>query len=929
MPEEASSLHARNTHELFLLIPIKQGFIEGPDRRISYASRLRKILELLFGPSQSVVERSLMPRASFADVIQNVLHFHYGVVERFQRSELILGATFDSSWETYFRVLVDETGDFLDAVFSHCEGFAGRSCRDGLEAFSGFIREHQVQASLLYAANPNETFDDLRILSRRDRNLLPHTPLPRPVDAADEDRKTWTKRYEALQGTIEFNRLRYQGVRQLIEGVWELRAFFPETEYIDAPSSSTARSARYAFDKVVAILASQLQPELAALLSPQAGAGVFTGDPRAPLIAAYLKQFLLPAELPTEQRKTKEEADVQERNKQRAAADPAALENLMGRVQLDLVEKLGSSEAVLALLRFPEAGAASMVRTLADWVRTQTEKGLAFNVALTHGGLRRLGLDEASLQLFPKEFRLGMEQRAGVLGDVGWPNHPEYWHQVGRGDRRVRLAAVDAVLIVHHQHQTADGKPFVEHALGLIERALPGSVMHHEYLYHRDKDYFDHATSPSNQPKLSTRGPVKREFSFDNHIALGDQFLGYPDVYDKTAQSASPTENPFSAELFRDGSFLVIRKLAQDKAEFKHQVGMGNPHALGRDKRSAETSYRDDPQGDAVHLDSHVRRVNPRRGLVPRIVRRSFSYGDKNPEEGSDYGHMFLAYNANPAQQFEVLQRWINGGNSTGLLSRQSDPVASQHTDRQSPSPVTLRWGMYLFVPSLEALTFLEQVALPRAPVDEPTARERRARSREAESARLVCRGQDIIARLDAERDVAVARLSWKQLLEEAAWNGDARAVWAAIRQSGVPKQTPIGLLCGTLEDAEYVLNDDGTRFSTREYRARLLESSLDFYLGLDKKPGPGPQGGCPHQRSYAPLAKANEALRRDFPVVGVFEDARGYALEYLEASSGKFDVRDVAREVVARVAEKWIGLPTFEPPKDKDDPDQRTPAQK
>ena len=48
------------------------------------------------------------------------------------------------------------------------------------------------------------------------------------------------------------------------------------------------------------------------------------------------------------------------------------------------------------------------------------------SIAFTFGGLRKLGLDEASLATFPEPFRQGMAARAGILGDTGI-NHPDNW----------------------------------------------------------------------------------------------------------------------------------------------------------------------------------------------------------------------------------------------------------------------------------------------------------------------------------------------------------------------------------------------------------------------------------------------------------------------------------------------------------------------
>jgi hypothetical protein len=48
------------------------------------------------------------------------------------------------------------------------------------------------------------------------------------------------------------------------------------------------------------------------------------------------------------------------------------------------------------------------------------------SLAFTFQGLRKLGVDEASLATFPEPFRQGMAARAAMLGDIGI-NHPDHW----------------------------------------------------------------------------------------------------------------------------------------------------------------------------------------------------------------------------------------------------------------------------------------------------------------------------------------------------------------------------------------------------------------------------------------------------------------------------------------------------------------------
>ena len=159
--------------------------------------------------------------------------------------------------------------------------------------------------------------------------------------------------------------------------------------------------------------------------------------------------------------------------------------------------------------------------------------------------------------------------------------------------------------------------------------------------------------------------------------------------------------------------------------------------------------YGGDSKGALCPFQSHVRRANPRtpnrrasaaapyQPRVARIMRRGMSYGPRFEDQPEDErGVVFMAYNASLAEQFEVVQRWISGGNSSGVFSGHSDPLLGvpqvgdartfcfQDTDAAgapvlrrialndpsvvNPRPfVKLEWGTYLFVPSMTALATL------------------------------------------------------------------------------------------------------------------------------------------------------------------------------------------------------------------------------
>ena len=131
----------------------------------------------------------------------------------------------------------------------------------------------------------------------------------------------------------------------------------------------------------------------------------------------------------------------------------------------------------------------------------------------------------------------------------------------------------------------------------------------------------------------------------------------------------------------------------------------------------------------AHHSSRHVLRSTcPPVGRCAELLKESLD---------QERGLIFMAYNANLAEQFEAVQRWLNGANSSASYSGQSDPVfgvaesgrrrffrfehdeqtvrvAVDGSDRLHDEPrpfVRLEWGAYLFAPSRKALASLQQRA--------------------------------------------------------------------------------------------------------------------------------------------------------------------------------------------------------------------------
>jgi hypothetical protein len=69
---------------------------------------------------------------------------------------LLFTSNFDGELGSYLERLRVSIGDVADAVWSHCVGYPGHA--DG-EAFAAYLRAHQLNCSLFYAAYGDRTVD--------------------------------------------------------------------------------------------------------------------------------------------------------------------------------------------------------------------------------------------------------------------------------------------------------------------------------------------------------------------------------------------------------------------------------------------------------------------------------------------------------------------------------------------------------------------------------------------------------------------------------------------------------------------------------------------------------------------------------------------------------------------------------------------------
>lgn len=375
-------------------------------------------------------------------------------------------------------------------------------------------------------------------------------------------------------------------------------------------------------------------------------------------------------------------------------------------------------------------------------------------VAISHEGLKALGVPDASLKSFPLAFQHGMAKRAEQLRDFG-ENAPDQWEDAYR-DGHCHIA-LTIYAVDKERLDVAVEKAMAEY------RASTGVALigTHEFGADADaKNPFGFRDSIS-QPTVAGAG-VEPQPGQERAIAPGEFILG------EDSETGAALAMPQPEALGRNGSFVVLRKYdsrvgafndfvrahaegaeEQDKLAAKMfgrwRSGAPLPLApdhddadLGADpKRNNDFSFKDDPAGLVCPHASHMRRLNPRDSQltiltdvnIHRIIRRSSTFGPKwtpdvtATDDGKDErGIFFIFISARAYDTIEFLQQeWINRGNFIDL-GEERDTIVGLHEQpgsftipaepaRRRVDGVTtfnrLRGGEYLFMPSLTALRWI------------------------------------------------------------------------------------------------------------------------------------------------------------------------------------------------------------------------------
>jgi Dyp-type peroxidase family len=360
----------------------------------------------------------------------------------------------------------------------------------------------------------------------------------------------------------------------------------------------------------------------------------------------------------------------------------------------------------------------------------------ALNVALTAGGLSKLGLSPQALSHFSNEFTAGMitPHRRRTLGDVG-SSAPEQWLWGGP-----TTPTIDVLLLLFARDEATLNQRYTTLA-GSLPTSGVSEILKLDAV--DDLDGIEHFGFADGISQPTIAGLSTRLDTPPNTIQPGEFILGYVNEYgrytdrplleraeDPTRLLPPDAEGTGKADLARNGSYLVFRQLSQDVHRFWQFVdratlqanGENDPHKrtwlaarmVGRWKSGAPLTLTPDKDDERLAkandftyqyadefglncpIGSHVRRSHPRDSLDPdpgtvnsvsldkrhRLLRRGREYGPPvadafaaTPEDDPDRGLYFISVAGNIGRQFEFVQHtWINNGTFDGLCD-EPDPL--------------------------------------------------------------------------------------------------------------------------------------------------------------------------------------------------------------------------------------------------------------
>ena len=978
-----------------VLAPIKKGLVPSLDA-VTYKTRVKRVLRTLHAGRLGGFEYELARILSDAVERVGVIH-SVGIAVLEPEDKVLLTVTFDGAWESYVRVIWQKVTRLLDLVFCNTDDYVV-GYESSYEKWGLWLKQAQSEAYFLYAtpgltvddtrylktqervqrreagAPAEQRITRIRIPSAEDiaRQSLFGSGGPTGTDPTNAGFGVPLTRQEAARPPFR------HGVKSLV-GLYRLADVYP-------PGTKDG--------EILHRAALELLPEFRQMLGDGVyQTGIFRTLGRFPEAALWLlkpptdepePRRGLPVALPT-QPPLQDASNVQ-----------AGILNPYPDIDHGCLLLLGFQNAAavagfLKILPFTSEAAPlepdQIATNIAFTVEGLRTAGLSDREVhelpdeFVQGMERRAGLLGDLRINHPRRWRLpALNWNLGVNApDIGEDDpEPRIDLSAVHAIVQVRLRApnVDAATskgrLMAAMKTLVDGNPGVK-PLSLQwmrrQRSATGEAMEHF-------GFLDGVSNPV--LKKSEAGA-----RFSNQVHLGEILCGYPNLADKSGGYQAASE--FIRSLLHDGSFLAVRKLRQDvdaveqtlreaqaaaaaaglsltredlMAKMMGRWPSGHPKAgqplavvLDPNPLSNDFHFETDKDAALCPFHAHIRRANPRvRNPVagsrpPRIMRRGMSYGPPRSagaygadgaeaSPGPERGLIFMAYNASLGEQFELVQSWLNGGNSSGSYSGQSDPLFGvaepgrrryfrfEHqgqtvrmpldgSDRLHDEPrpfVRLEWGAYLFSPSKQALASLQARAAAEG--------SRRQVTWSADAGEATIAGlRDIEARFGQQEAIT----AWKSALEDpdSAADFTTASVWAAIRERhGGVLRTPYGVLVADRSMVEQVFADPQRHLTITGYLPRMRRSFGVLYLGLD----PDQEDHAYERESdvsnraimdldqHLTFEQARESTSR--ALQRLVDDAISYAREDGETS---WDLTVNAYELIdpllAYFSEEWFGL--------------------
>lgn len=994
--------------DLTVIAPLRKGFVPGLDA-VTYKTRAQRVLRALHTGRSGLHEFELARMLS--DAVERVGRIHsVRIAVLDEQDAVLLAVTFDGAWESYVRVIWQKVARLLDLIFCNTEGYVN-GWDASFEDWGRWLRWRQAETSFLYAL-PALSVDDTVYLRMHERlarakgaSELETTRLAAPVAEAIAEKLLM----EGLDPTTLPEGLRLhamteaqpavfrQGMRSLA-GLYRLADLYPPTHgdgllllraaqelLPEFTRVTTGRNPlREAWRRAQERFKEPLDWFIQELPTPASRQASVPED--APKLPDYVQGGILQAY-----------GDIDQGVVLLVRCDsPAAVQALVKAAPVTLQMDQGALKPgeLTCNLAFTVEG----LRTAG----LSEEEIQSFPTEFVQGMERRASVLGDLRINHPRRWRLPLDNWAAgtAAADAsdtaaGERVQLQFVHAVVQL-RRIRVPAAEPAEVARESLlkslQTILGKAPGVRPLSLqwLHRLHANGGTGQEVVDHFG--FQDSASDPVFHGKDA--GGV-----FGNHVHLGEALVGHPNAGDAAAPRW-PDASPWTRKLVQDGSFLVVRKLRTDLAvleEVLAEVGkatrldrdlvlgkmMGRwPHGSaqageplvdrpGGPLNANDFGFEDDAQGSQCPLHAHIRRANPREASPatgsrpPRLFRRGLSYGPAfDPDEPdpdkrraslhAERGLFFMAYNASLGEQFEVVQRWLSGGNSTGGYSGQGDPFLGvpepgrprsfrfEHAGETvrmtldgsndllaEPRPlVRLEWGGYFLAPSFAGLQLLAERAQQAA-----------ARAVQEPLPWSVDRGARTIERLlahERQQGADSAAREWKAALEdpEAAADFTTASVWAAIRERhGGMLRTPYGVLVASRTGVERVLRNDDRLLTSTGYLPRMIQSFGAIHLGMD----PGQDDGRYETESAACNAAIRGLAADEAGYRQVFDAARAIVTAKLDHHVAQtrahaeedekirlraqrvprdrvaweltMDVRELIDDLLATFCERWFGL--------------------